>query len=145
MNKAQRDFYQDIRIRIGDYLDQHNLPYGDLLMMAPDFFHLIVKLSLDPRVDNRKKAKLVFAIAYFISPIDLMPEMFFGPIGYMDDLALAAYILNDFINNNETDILYEHWAGPSDVLASVQNILTLANNFLGEGLWKRIRNKIGKI
>jgi len=145
MNKAQRDFYQDIRIRIADYLDKNNFHYGDLLLMAPDFFHLIVKLSLDPRVDARKKAKLVFAIAYFISPIDLLPELFFGPIGYMDDLALAAYILNDFINNNDTDILYEHWAGPSDVLAAVQNILTLANNFLGEGLWSRIKNKIGKI
>jgi len=38
MNNAQRDFYQDLRIRIADYLDKNNFQYGDLLLLAPDFF-----------------------------------------------------------------------------------------------------------
>ena len=91
-----------------------------------------------------RKAKLAFAITYFFSPIDLLPELIFGPFGYMDDIALTAYVLNDFVNNNDSEILYEHWAGTSDILASIQNVLTMANKFLGEGLWKKIRNKINK-
>ncbi len=143
MNEHQADFYQELRLKIANYLEKNQIPYGDILLLAPDFFHLLVKLSLDKRVDNNKKAKLALAITYFLSPIDLLPEVILGPVGYLDDVALAAYILNDFINNNDSDLLYEHWAGSSDVLASIQNTLTLANQFLGEGLWKRLKKKIG--
>ncbi len=143
MNEKQLDFYQKLRIKMANYLDKKDFEYGDILLLAPDFFHLMVKLSLDPKVETVKKAKLAFAITYFFSPIDLLPEAFLGPIGYLDDIALAAYVLNDFVNNNESDLLYEHWAGQSDVLASIQNVLTLSNRFLGEGLWKKLKNKIG--
>ena len=142
MNEQQLDFYQKLRTKIANYLQRKKFEYSDVLLLAPDFFHLLIKLSLDPRVDSMKKAKLGLAITYFLSPIDILPEAFLGPLGYMDDIALAAYILNDFVNNNESDLLYEHWAGQSDVLASIQNTLTLANRFLGEGLWKRIKNKV---
>ena len=143
MDEKQLDFYQNLRTKIANYLDNKNFQYGDILMLAPDFFHLLVKLSLDPRIETMKKAKLAFAITYFFSPIDLLPEAFLGPIGYFDDIALAAYVLNDFVNNNDSDLLYEHWAGQTDVLASIQNVLTLANRILGEGLWKKLKNKIG--
>lgn len=144
MEQEHRDFYQKLRLKIANYLQLKNIQHADILLLAPDFFHLLVKLSMDPRVDSIKKAKLVFAITYFFSPIDLLPEIIFGPLGYLDDIALSAYVLNDFINNNESEILYEHWSGQSDILATIQNVITSANNFLGEGLWAKIKNKINK-
>jgi uncharacterized membrane protein YkvA (DUF1232 family) len=142
MEQEQLDFYRKIRRQITAYLDKHQFKYGDILLLAPDFFHLLVKLSLDERVPGDKKIKLAGAIGYFILPIDLLPEIIFGPLGYMDDIAIAAYVLNDFINHNDIDIVHDHWAGEGDVLASVQNVLTLADNFLGEGLFKRIKRRI---
>jgi len=142
MEQEHLDFYRKIRRQITAYLDKHQFQYGDILLLAPDFFHLLVKLSLDSRVPGDKKIKLAGAIGYFILPIDILPEIIFGPLGYMDDIAIAAYVLNDFINNNDIDIVHDHWAGQGDVLASVQNVLTLADNFLGEGLFKRIKRKI---
>lgn len=130
-------------MQIADFLEKKKFKYADILLLAPDFFHLMVKLSLDKRVPQEKKVKLVAAILYFISPLDFLPEMIFGPIGYMDDLALAAYVLNDFINGGDLDILYEHWAGESDILASIQNVLTVADHYLGKGLWQRIKGTLG--
>jgi uncharacterized membrane protein YkvA (DUF1232 family) len=144
MEQKHKDFYQKLRSKISNYLHSKNFEYADVLLLAPDFFHLLVKLSLDPRVDSLKKAKLAFAIAYFFSPVDLLPEIIFGPLGYLDDIALAAYILNDFINNNETELLFEHWCGQSNILETIRNVLTSANNFLGEGLWEKIKRVIGK-
>ncbi|MEJ2052676.1 MAG: YkvA family protein [Calditrichaceae bacterium] len=142
MNQTQSDFYKKIRKQITEFLEKKNFEYGHLLLMAPDFFHLLVKLSLDKRVPNDKKLKLGIGIAYFILPFDILPEALLGPIGYMDDLAVAAYILNDFINHGDMDILYEHWAGDGDILASIQNILTAADKYFGQGLWERIKNKV---
>lgn len=142
LNQKQTDYYKKIRHQITVFLEKQNFEYGHLLLLAPDFFHLLVKLSLDKRVPNSKKIKLGIGIAYFIMPIDILPEAFLGPIGYMDDLAIAAYILHDFVNQGNTDIVYEHWAGDSDVLASIQNILTVADKYFGQGLWERIKRKV---
>ncbi|HHJ52904.1 MAG TPA: DUF1232 domain-containing protein [Caldithrix abyssi] len=142
MDQTHQDFYKKLRRQINAFLEKKNFKYGDLLLLVPDFFHLLVKLSLDPRVPREKKIKLAAAIAYFFSPLDFIPEAILGPVGYMDDLAVAAYVLNDFINHGDLDLLYEHWAGESDVLASIQNILTVADSYLGQGLWERIKQRI---
>ena len=142
MEQKYDDFYKKIRKQIADYLTKKDFKYSDMLLLAPDFFHLLVKLTLDPRVPKDKKIKLAAALAYFISPIDFIPEAILGPIGYMDDLAITAWVLNDFINSGDIDILYEHWAGEGDVLANIQNVLTVADKYLGQGLWEKLKQKI---
>ncbi len=144
MEKKHSDFYKKIRKQINGFLDKHNFQYADLLLAAPDFFHLLVKLSMDKRVSADRKVKLVVGIAYFIMPFDFLPEAIFGPIGYMDDLAVAAYILNQFVNQEDADLVREHWAGEGDVLATIQNVLTVADNYLGSGLWERIKRKVNQ-
>ncbi len=58
-----------------------------------------------------KKLNLVTAIAYFISPIDILPEAILGPIGYLDDLGIAAYVLNDLLNTVDPKIVRRNWVG----------------------------------
>lgn len=142
MEQRYDDFYKKMRRQIVSFLEKREFKYSDMLMLAPDFFHLMVKMSLDPRVPRDKKIKLAAAIAYFISPLDFLPEAILGPIGYMDDLAISAWVLNDFINTGDMDVLYDHWAGEGDVLASIQNVITVADKYLGQGLWERLKNKI---
>lgn len=142
MEEKYDDFYKKTRKQISGFLEKKNFKYAEILLLAPDFFHLLVKLSMDKRIPSDKKLKFVVGIAYFIMPFDFFPEAILGPIGYMDDIAVAAFILNDYINNNSPDIVYEHWAGEGDLLASIQNILTVADNFLGKGLWDRIKKKV---
>jgi len=139
MDKEQKDFYHKLRKKIAKYLAKHNSKYTDYLLLAPDLFHLLVKLSLDPRVPADKKAKFIAVIAYFISPIDLLPEIILGPIGYLDDIALSAYVINQYINETDPAIVRELWAGDQDVLSAVKNVVTAADRMIGSGLWKKIR------
>jgi len=142
MDQEQQDFYRKIRREIREFLDKKNFEYGHLLLLAPDFFYLMVQLILDKRTPNEKKLRLGLAVAYFIMPLDIIPEVIFGPLGYMDDLAIAAYVLNDFINYGDITLVEEHWPGEGDVLKSIQNILMVADNYFGKGLWERIKRKI---
>ncbi|MCK5739597.1 DUF1232 domain-containing protein, partial [bacterium] len=116
----------------------------DYLLFAPDLFHLLCKLLIDKRVESSDKAKLLVAVTYFISPLDLVPELFLGPLGYVDDIALAAYVLNDLLNNNYQDIIQEHWAGSEDVLGVIKSIIDAVDEMLGSGLWKKIRRYVSK-
>lgn len=143
MKQREKDFYFKLRKQVSKWIEENsgNNKYADYIMLAPDLFHLLVKLSTDPEVPRSKKIKLVAVIAYFISPIDLLPEAFLGPLGFADDIAAAAYVLNDIINDVDPQIVLKHWAGDSDLLYDIKTILANADKFVGSGLWKKIKNK----
>lgn len=141
----EMDFYQKLRVKIKKWLDSKNGAHNrwaEYILLAPDIFHLLYKLTLDKDVYVADKAKLAAAIAYFISPIDLMPEALLGPAGYVDDLALAAYVLNGIINNTDPEVVRRNWAGDGDVLEVIQSILRVADKMVGSGLWKKLKAKI---
>ena len=144
MNERQSDFYQkirkDVKQWVNDNLDKEN-KWVDYILAAPDLFHLLCKLTADSEIPSNKKLKLVAGIAYFISPIDLLPEAFLGPIGYLDDIAVAAFILNDLINEVDPQIVRKHWAGEQDVLVLIKTILANADKMIGSKMWQKIRKK----
>ena len=137
----KEDFYQKLRHRVKEWAlregkDSKALKY---VLMAPDFFHLLCKLMFDPRIPTIEKAKIGGAVAYFVSSADVVPEGLVGPAGYIDDVALTAYVLNSVLTSVSPEILKEHWAGSGDVLENIQEILRVADELIGSGMWKRIR------
>jgi uncharacterized membrane protein YkvA (DUF1232 family) len=40
----------------------------------------------------------VFTLAYILSPIDIIPESLVGPLGFVDDAALVAYLVKRIID-----------------------------------------------
>lgn len=143
MSKQNDDFYQKLRKKIRNWAqteDGKTNKWSEYLMAAPDLFHLLCKLSMDSKVSTKEKAKLVAAITYFVSPIDLVPELILGPVGYVDDIALAAYVLNNLINKTDSEIVKKHWAGDKDILILISNILAIADEMVGVK-WKEIIKK----
>lgn len=140
--KAALDFYQRLRRRIRSW---QTAPEGkqsrwtEYVLLAPDLFHLIVKLALDPEVTLANRARLAATAAYFMSPFDLIPEMVAGPLGFLDDIALAAYVLHRLINTSDRAIIDRHWAGDTELLAVVQGILDQANAMLGALVADKLR------
>ena len=141
MEEKQLDFYQKLREKIRKWIKSDKGKahrWADYLLFAPDLFHLLCKLSIDPEVPAKEKAKLFAAIAYFISPVDCMPEAILGPIGYLDDIVVAAIVVNSLINNTGPEIVKRHWAGDEDVLIVIKHILEVADKMVGVGLLKKI-------
>jgi uncharacterized membrane protein YkvA (DUF1232 family) len=147
MSDPNRDFYQRLREQVRDWLDSEtgkSHQWSEYVMMAPDLFHLLWKLSTDPDVPASDKVKLVGALAYFISPIDLIPEAVVGPVGFVDDIALAAYVLNGVVNHTDPAVLRRHWAGEDDVLEVLRRILAAADRMVGSGVWKKLKRLTGR-
>jgi len=140
----QEDFYQNLRTKIREWLQDEQgktNKWAEYLMCAPDLLHLICKLAIDPDILVADKAKLAGVIVYFISPVDLIPEALTGPPGYVDDIALAAYVLNGIINRSDPAIVKKHWAGQGDVLQLIQQILAVADEMVGSGLWNKLKRQ----
>jgi len=143
MSKKNDDFYQKLRKKIRNWIqteDGKSNKWSEYLMAAPDLFHLLCKLSIDKEVPVKEKTKLVAAITYFISPVDLVPELILGPIGYVDDIALSAYVLNSLINKTNSEIVKKHWAGDKDILTLISKTLEISDEMVG-GKWKKIIKK----
>jgi uncharacterized membrane protein YkvA (DUF1232 family) len=144
LDPKQQDFYKklrnDVKSWLSKNLDTEN-KWSDYVLAAPDLFHLLCKLSADNDVPSNKKLKLLAGIAYFISPIDLLPEMFLGAVGYLDDIAVSAYILNDLVNEIDPQIIRKHWAGEQDILDLIKTILANADSMIGSKLWNKIRRR----
>ncbi len=141
------DFYHNLRERMRVWLTsdegkQHK--FAEWLMLGPDFFHLLFRMTLDSRTPLREKAKLTAAIAYFIAPADFLPELLTGPVGYLDDIGVAALVLNSIVNRSDPAILRKHWAGEGDVLEMVQRVIQSADRTLGGGVWGKIQRRFGR-
>jgi uncharacterized membrane protein YkvA (DUF1232 family) len=135
------DFYQGLRRRVRDWAEGKGRGHQHLeyILLAPDLLHLMVKLTLDRRVPAMSKVQLGIAIAYFVSPLDLCPEAVLGPIGYIDDVAVAAWVLNDLIKTAGPEVVLDHWAGDRDLIALVARITSGLDEILGSGLVRRLK------
>jgi len=145
MQQKEADFYVKLRQKIKEWLDSKSgksNQWARYLIWAPDLFHLLWKLTQDENVPKKEKLKLVAALAYFISPIDLIPEAIFGPVAFTDDIALTAYVLNGLVNKIDPEIIRKHWAGDEDVLNVIKKILSVADKMVGQGLWTKLKGKV---
>ena len=141
-NKENEDFYEKIRKKIENFLESEKgqkYKYGKYLLLAPDFFYLLCRLSLDKDVPTRSKALLFSTIAYFISPVDLLPEIIVGPLGFIDDVALGAFVLKKIINDTSPEIVEKYWLGEKNLLEVIQEVLKVADEMVGSGLWNKVK------
>ena len=144
MREAEMDYYQKLRVKMKEWLQSDEgktNQWAEYMMFAPDLFHLLCKLAVDKDVMIADKAKLAGAIVYYLSPLDIIPEILIGPLGFADDIAVAAYVLNQIINHSDPEIIKRHWAGEGEVLELIQRILASADQMLGSGLWNKIKQK----
>jgi uncharacterized membrane protein YkvA (DUF1232 family) len=134
---AQR-FYDRLRIRLRGHAHGR---FGEYILLVPDMFILLWRLANDSRVSGKNKVLLGTGIAYYIFPFDFLPEAFVGPLGYLDDLIFAVYVLNKMLTDTDAQILRDHWSGTEDVLEAVRRVLAMADQMVTSN----VLNKIKKI
>ena len=97
----------------------------DCLALLPDMFYLCARLVLDREVPSRNKGPLLAALAYVISPVDLIPDAL--PVaGWVDDVLVLALALNRLLERDDPRLqrlIHRYWAGSDDILETVRHIL----------------------
>jgi uncharacterized membrane protein YkvA (DUF1232 family) len=143
-SRAER-FYDRMRERIRVYLEKKGPiagKTGEYLLLAPDVFVLLWRLVSDPRVNSKSKVALGGGLAYFLFPLDMMPEAFFGPIGFIDDLVFAVLLLRKVLVDTDVSIVREHWSGKDDLLTMIEKVLSAAEQLVGSELLGRFKKTV---
>jgi len=86
-----------------------------LLRALPDLIRLVTRLATDPVLPRAAKIALAAAAVYLLSPIDLIPD-FIPFVGYLDDLLLAAVVLDGILNWVDRGLVLRYWPGTPESL-----------------------------
>ena len=102
---------------------------ADAVYLLPNLIKLLGRLVRDPPVPRRSKVVIGAALAYLVSPVDLIPE-FVPVVGFADDVLLVSYAVNHLITVAGEDVVLEHWDGPRDMLELVRSVLEVASDLV---------------
>jgi len=81
-------------------------PFLPIASRAPIYGRLIFELAMDSRVSWSRKAILGFAVAYVMSPIDLIPD-FIPFISRVDDVMVTIIALDLFLEGVPRELMIE--------------------------------------
>jgi uncharacterized membrane protein YkvA (DUF1232 family) len=98
-----------------------------LLRSLPALAAMLATLVSDPALPRGVKIALAAAVVYLASPIDLIPD-FIPFLGYLDDLLLAAIVLDGVLNYVDRDLVVRYWPGTErslDALARTARTLAV--------------------
>ena len=110
-------------------------------------FILSIQLFFDRRVPVVTKLIPMATLAYFLSPLDLLPDLL--PYGLVDDFAILIFMLNLFVQASPEAVLREHMAQMSKhdrLIRIISNLNTPISTPEQDNLRRRQDNVIdGKV
>lgn len=106
----------------------------------PRFLRLLWGLISDPRVAMLDKLLVAGAIAYIVTPVDLIPD-FIPFLGEVDDVYLLVMALRRLLQNAGRSVLLSHWTGdPSELREmNLRKVMMAAAFFLPRRVRRRLR------
>jgi uncharacterized membrane protein YkvA (DUF1232 family) len=141
-------FYDRLRARVLDTVERRagKLPEDVCiaLLLVPDIFILLVRLTLDKELPVRSRLLIGGALAYFISPFDLLPEAILGPVGYLDDLVVAVAVLSQVLRGDLEPYARKHWTGRQDLQEVLHDIAATARTLLGPKVHDRLTRLLAR-
>jgi uncharacterized membrane protein YkvA (DUF1232 family) len=107
--------------------------FSELIHEAPALYRLMVRLLDDHALPDGLSPMIIAAIAYFITPADVIPEEKFGPEGYVDDIYLCAFVADQVMKAaGIEDILIKNWSGKMQIVPLVKEVLSREKELIGD-------------
>jgi len=134
------EFYRRLHRDVTIWLDSEgrDFPHAPLVALVPDMFQTISSLCLDEALSRAERAKVLGAVIYFVAPVDFLPERLAGGAGYLDDVALAAYVLKAVATTRGPDFVARYWIGDGELMPLLDEILGSVEAIIGAELWRKI-------
>ncbi|HOK22752.1 MAG TPA: DUF1232 domain-containing protein [Candidatus Hydrothermia bacterium] len=145
-------FYYFFRHKVAIDAEKTFGKYGkvvaEILLTGPDLFIFLFRLYKDTEVSLEYKIALGSILAYWVIPLDFLSEMFTGVLGYIDDIFLAAYVLNGLIKQLSAEKLQSYWPGSEEAQKVISKILEYSetiSKLLGKNSKKKLDELISRI
>lgn len=109
----------------------------ELLLALPRLGRMLISLAADREVPTAAKVVLGALAVYLVSPIDLIPD-FIPWLGYLDDVILAAVVVDGVLNFVDRPLLLRYWPGSADSLERVAAVARRLSRWVPNRIKARI-------
>jgi uncharacterized membrane protein YkvA (DUF1232 family) len=138
LNPRERRLYDRVRSTLSGLEPGGSFGVRDVVLLMPDLTVLLARLLRDRRVPLGSKAVALFGVGYVLSPIDVLPALFFGPIGWVDDALVVTAALGRILNDVHPDIVRSHWSGTGDALDAIQRLTRWSHSLVTGRIRRRL-------
>ncbi len=107
--------------------------FASIIHQAPALYRMMTRMLDDRALPSQMSPLVIAAIAYFILPEDIIPEDKFGPVGYVDDIYLCAFVAYEVMKaTGSPDILIRNWDGKVSVVDLIEEIFDREQELIGD-------------
>jgi uncharacterized membrane protein YkvA (DUF1232 family) len=112
MNEKQGfgDYYDYLKNEIMSY--RGNLP--EYVYYVPSLFRTLTGVLDAEQLDAQDRIAVFCALGYFVAPNDVIPEEVYGPLGYVDDIYLCAWVLDRLVRKYGAPFVSPFWEREED-------------------------------
>lgn len=122
-----RDFTNIVRENVSEYRG-----WFDIVKWAPIFVTTLMILSNDPRLQARHRTWVNAALAYFVTPNDVVSEQEHGAYGYLDDIFVSAYVSDRIAREVGWTVIEQAWKGELPARDVARSVLDREQELLGD-------------
>ena len=113
-------------------------PVRNAMLALPNLLKLAYRLVRDARIPIRRRMFAMVALAYVVSPVDLLPDAI-PVVGQLDDVLVVVLALHHLLEGATGEIVAEHWDGSEDVLEIVDATLSWGAELVPKPLRRAVR------
>ena len=136
MEATFKDFYDTLI----ENLEAYSGEYESFIDYGPRLFKVLCNL-LKCDIDKSLKLPICGAIAYYVTPDDVIPERIYGPYGYIDDIYLSTYVLKMVASKHGYEIIQK--ISSPDIEEIISECESKSLEILNDDEIKSILNYIG--
>ncbi len=110
----------------------------EVIEVLPNLVMFVGNLIIDPRVPVGEKIRIGVLAAYIVAPTELILTQLVGPVAFMDEVFVIAYLVYSVVNligQLDEEIVRDNWPGNADY---VQHIHGAARALAGLGSFQSV-------
>lgn len=107
MENEFKDFY-DV---LSENLESYHGEYASFIDHGPLLFKLLTEILNEKEIAQELRLDISAAIAYYVVPMDVIPEQIYGPYGYIDDIYITVYVIKKVAEEFGYGFLQDKWEG----------------------------------
>lgn len=135
-----KDFY-DV---LCENLESYQGEYASFIDYGPKLFKLLTDVLEKEEVNSEYRLEISAAIAYYVVPMDVIPEQIYGPYGYIDDIFITVYVIKKLADEFGYEFLEEVWGEEQNLESVTEECYTKSKEVL-EDKSEKILSYVGLI
>jgi len=128
MEHKFQDYYDVLSYNLEFYKGE----YAPFIDYGPELFRLLNELLIKSDVSSEYRLKISAAIAYYVVPMDVIPEEVYGPYGYIDDIFITAHVIKVLADIYGYPYLERLWKGEGELKSVVEECYEKSSEILQE-------------